>query len=76
MADRTLARKVLETEAAAILALVSRLDQRFDRDRVEHAAWMTEEVECQPDLDRSRDPARELPGEARSCVAASRVDPG
>src|SRR6476661_5513146 len=31
MADRTLARKVLETEAAAILALVSRLDDRFDR---------------------------------------------
>ena len=31
MADRTLARKVLETEAAAILALVSRLDERFDR---------------------------------------------
>ena len=31
MADRLLARKVLETEAAAILALVSRLDERFDR---------------------------------------------
>jgi len=31
MADRALARKVLETEAAAILALVSRLDERFDR---------------------------------------------
>lgn len=31
MADRPLARKVLETEAAAILALVSRLDERFDR---------------------------------------------
>jgi arabinose-5-phosphate isomerase len=31
MADRALARKVLETEAAAILALVSRLDDRFDR---------------------------------------------
>src|SRR5476649_674868 len=30
MADRTLARKVLETEAAAILALVERLDARFD----------------------------------------------
>src|SRR5207342_3396052 len=30
MADRSLARKVLETEAAAILALVERLDQRFD----------------------------------------------
>src|SRR4051795_5375245 len=30
MADRTLARKVLETEAAAILALVERLDERFD----------------------------------------------
>ena len=30
MADRTLARKVLETEAAAILALVDRLDGRFD----------------------------------------------
>src|SRR5258708_17607806 len=30
MADRTLARKVLETEAAAILALVARLDDRFD----------------------------------------------
>ena len=31
MADRTLARKVLETEAAAILALVARLDDEFDR---------------------------------------------
>ena len=31
MADRPLARKVLETEAAAILALVPRLDDRFDR---------------------------------------------
>jgi arabinose-5-phosphate isomerase len=31
MADLALARKVLETEAAAILALVSRLDARFDR---------------------------------------------
>src|SRR5829696_7366785 len=31
MADRALARRVLETEAAAILALVSRLDDRFDR---------------------------------------------
>ena len=31
MADRALARKVLETEAAAILALVPRLDDRFDR---------------------------------------------
>jgi arabinose-5-phosphate isomerase len=30
MADRSLARKVLETEAAAILALVPRLDERFD----------------------------------------------
>ena len=30
MADRSLARKVLETEAAAILALVQRLDDRFD----------------------------------------------
>jgi arabinose-5-phosphate isomerase len=30
VADRTLARKVLETEAAAILALVGRLDARFD----------------------------------------------
>jgi arabinose-5-phosphate isomerase len=30
MADLTLARKVLETEAAAILALVSRLDDSFD----------------------------------------------
>jgi arabinose-5-phosphate isomerase len=30
MADRTLARKVLETEAAAVLALVDRLDDRFD----------------------------------------------
>jgi arabinose-5-phosphate isomerase len=31
MADRSLARKVLQTEAAAILALVERLDERFDR---------------------------------------------
>ena len=31
MADLALARKVLETEAAAIVALVSRLDDRFDR---------------------------------------------
>jgi arabinose-5-phosphate isomerase len=31
MADRALARKVLQTEAAAILALVDRLDDRFDR---------------------------------------------
>ena len=31
MADRALARKVLETEAAAILALVDRVDERFDR---------------------------------------------
>ena len=30
MADHALARKVLETEAAAILALVDRLDGRFD----------------------------------------------
>jgi len=30
VADRALARKVLETEAAAILALVERLDARFD----------------------------------------------
>ncbi len=30
MADRALARRVLETEAAAILALVDRLDERFD----------------------------------------------
>jgi len=30
MGDRTLARKVLQTEAAAILALVERLDERFD----------------------------------------------
>jgi len=30
VADRALARKVLETEAAAILALVDRLDDRFD----------------------------------------------
>src|SRR5713101_7867272 len=30
MADRTLARKVLQTEAAAILALVNRIDERFD----------------------------------------------
>src|SRR6476619_2393176 len=31
MIDRALARKVLETEAAAILALVDRLDERFDQ---------------------------------------------
>jgi len=31
MADRDLAKRVLETEAAAILALVPRLDGRFDR---------------------------------------------
>src|SRR6266581_6969112 len=31
MADRALARRVLQTEAAAILALVDRLDERFDR---------------------------------------------
>ena len=31
MADLALARKVLQTEAAAILALVPRLDGRFDR---------------------------------------------
>jgi arabinose-5-phosphate isomerase len=31
MADRALARRVLETEAAAIQALVPRLDERFDR---------------------------------------------
>jgi arabinose-5-phosphate isomerase len=31
MADLALARKVLETEAAAILALVSRLDDKFER---------------------------------------------
>jgi arabinose-5-phosphate isomerase len=31
MADLALARKVLETEAAAILALVARLDHRFER---------------------------------------------
>ena len=31
MADLALARKVLETEAAAIVALVARLDDRFDR---------------------------------------------
>jgi arabinose-5-phosphate isomerase len=30
VADRALARKVLETEAAAIMALVERLDARFD----------------------------------------------
>src|SRR5205823_4937657 len=29
--ERSLARKVLQTEAAAIMALVSRLDERFDR---------------------------------------------
>jgi arabinose-5-phosphate isomerase len=31
MADRSLARRVLETEAGAILALLDRLDERFDR---------------------------------------------
>jgi len=31
VADRALARKVLQTEASAILALVARLDERFDR---------------------------------------------
>src|SRR3954470_18046542 len=31
MVDRTLARKVLQTEAAAILALVDRVDENFDR---------------------------------------------
>jgi arabinose-5-phosphate isomerase len=31
MADRDLARKVLQTEAAAILALLPRIDERFDR---------------------------------------------
>src|SRR5438874_13524436 len=31
MGDLTVARKVLETEAAAILALVERLDERFER---------------------------------------------
>jgi arabinose-5-phosphate isomerase len=31
MADRALARKVLQTEAAAVLALADRLDERFDR---------------------------------------------
>src|SRR6266851_6255718 len=31
MADRALARKVLQTEAAAILALVDRIDERFDQ---------------------------------------------
>jgi arabinose-5-phosphate isomerase len=31
MADRSLARKVLQTEAAAVLALADRLDERFDR---------------------------------------------
>ena len=31
MADLALARKVLETEAAAILALVARLDGEFER---------------------------------------------
>src|SRR5437867_7583012 len=30
MADRSLARRILETEAAASLALVDRLDERFD----------------------------------------------
>ena len=31
MADLALARKVLQTEAAAILALIPRVDERFDR---------------------------------------------
>src|SRR5436309_15000697 len=31
MADRALARKVLRTEAAAILALIDRVDERSDR---------------------------------------------
>ena len=31
MIDRALARKVLQTEAAAVLALADRLDERFDR---------------------------------------------
>ena len=31
MADRALARKVLQTEAAAVLALADRLDEQFDR---------------------------------------------
>jgi arabinose-5-phosphate isomerase len=31
MIDRALARKVLQTEAAAVLALIDRLDDRFDR---------------------------------------------
>src|SRR3954467_8001908 len=31
MGDRKLARKVLETEAAAVLALADRLDERFDK---------------------------------------------
>ena len=31
MADLTLARKVLETEAAAVLALVPRVDARFEQ---------------------------------------------
>src|SRR5690242_12976669 len=31
MGDLSIARKVLETEAAAILALVDRLDERFER---------------------------------------------
>ena len=31
MADRALARKVLQTEAASILALLPRIDERFDR---------------------------------------------
>ena len=31
MADRALARKVFQTEAAAVLALADRLDERFDR---------------------------------------------
>jgi arabinose-5-phosphate isomerase len=40
MADRALARKVLETEAAAILALVGRLDSKFDRtvDLLQHCS--------------------------------------
>src|SRR5438309_4041372 len=31
MADRSLARRVLETEAAAVLGLVNRIDERFDQ---------------------------------------------
>ena len=31
MIDRALARKVLQTEAAAVLALIDRIDERFDR---------------------------------------------